>query len=50
MTNGAAIGYMVIAAKEMALDSKTIHELESLMYQAMDYYEEADAERCYQNS
>ena len=51
MTNGSAIGYMIIAANEwLKMDEKTIQKLERAMYEAMDEYTEEEAERAYQNN
>lgn len=49
MNNGAATGYMIIAAKWMGLDDKTIRALEENMYYAMDAKTEEEAEKVYQN-
>ncbi len=48
MTNGSAIGYMIIAARKLKLDEKTIKELESLIEYVMDIYTEDEAESVYQ--
>lgn len=45
MTNTAAIGYMIIAARELKLDEKTIRDLASKMIRAMDTYSEEEAEK-----
>lgn len=50
MTNGAAIGYMILAAREVGLDQDTIQRLETAMYYAMDEITEGEAEHVYQNS
>lgn len=50
MTNGAAIGYMIIAARKAGLDDETIQRLESMMYLEMDRMTEGEAEHVYQNS
>lgn len=47
MTNGAAIGYMVLASQKMGLDKATVERLERAMYISMDEYTEAEAERAY---
>ena len=49
MTNAAAIGYMIRAAKKTKLDSKTIKILEAIMLEEMDFHTEEEAERTYQN-
>lgn len=51
MNNSAAIGYMIIAAKEwLKLDREVIRKLERAMYEAMDTYTEYEAEKAYQNN
>jgi hypothetical protein len=50
MTNGAAIGYMILAAKSVGLDEDTIKKLDSAMYHAMDRTTEEESERVYQNT
>lgn len=50
VTNGAAIGYMILAAKELDLPKDTIRQLEREMYCIMDYVTEEQAEKEYQNS
>jgi len=45
MTNTAAIGYMILAAKQAMLGKDTIERLEALMLQQMDEYTEQEAER-----
>ena len=47
MTNGAAIGYMILAAERAGYNSKTIKELEALMLGEMDFVTEEEAERYY---
>lgn len=47
MTNAAAIGYMIRAAKQAGYDEKDIHLLEHLMYKEMDLVCEDDAESTY---
>lgn len=47
MTNAAAIGYMIKAAKRAKLDVKTIKTLEALMVEEMDFTTEAEAETAY---
>ncbi|EHQ92181.1 hypothetical protein [Desulfosporosinus youngiae] len=47
MTNAAAIGYMILAAKEAGLDQKTISQLETLMVAEMDFHTEWEAEEAY---
>jgi hypothetical protein len=47
MTNAAAIGYMIRAAKQAKLDYKTIKELEALMEEQMDFHTEEEAEETY---
>ncbi|MCL5981720.1 MAG: hypothetical protein M1571_04235 [Firmicutes bacterium] len=49
MTNGAAIGYMIRAAKKAAFDEKTIRLLEALMLEQMDFYTEEEAEQTYRS-
>jgi hypothetical protein len=51
MNNSAAIGYMIIAAKEwLDLDSNLIKRLERAMYEAMDEYTEYEAEEAYRSN
>lgn len=51
MTNAAAIGYMLIAAKRyLGLDQETIRQLDQAMYRAMDTYTEEEAESEYRNT
>lgn len=47
MTNAAAIGYMIRAAKQARLNDKTIKILEALMLEQMDFHTEEEAERTY---
>lgn len=47
MTNGAAIGYMIRAAKQAALPKETIKLLEALMTEQMDFHTEEEAEQTY---
>lgn len=47
MTNAAAIGYMIRAAKKTKLDSKTIKILEAIMLEEMDFHTEVEAEKTY---
>jgi len=49
MTNAAAIGYMIRAAKKTKLDNKIIKILEVLMLEEMDFHTEEEAERTYQS-
>lgn len=49
MTNGAAIGYMIRAAKQADLPKETIKLLEELMKEQMDFHTEDEAERTYRN-
>jgi len=47
MTNAAAIGYMILAAKDLKLDPKIIRQLESNMTYFMDMRTEEQAEETY---
>lgn len=49
MTNGAAIGYMMIAAKACGLDEKKIKEIEHDMKLEMAMTTEEEAEEYYRN-
>lgn len=49
MTNSAAIGYAIMAAKNLQIDRETIKQLEREMYRLMDRVEEEKAEKVYQN-
>jgi len=50
MTNGAAIGYAIIAAKWIGLTPEQIKKLDRAMYEAMDEHTEEEAERVYQST
>lgn len=47
MNNGAAIGYMILAAERAELSTKTIILLEALMRGEMEYVTEEEAEQAY---
>ena len=49
MNNSAAIGYMILAAKQLNLDNKIIRKLEETMYRKMDVVTEEEAEKVYRN-
>ncbi len=49
MTNAAAIGYMIRAAKDLELDREVIKQLESEMKYFMDMITEEQAEQIYNN-
>ena len=49
MNNGAAMGYMIMAAKSMGLDEDTIKTLEAGMNYKMDMHTEEEAEKTYRN-
>ena len=49
MTNGAAIGYMIMAAQALGIDRGTIRDMEHMMHEKMDFYDEEQAERAYQS-
>ena len=49
MTNAAAIGYMIRAAKQAGLDHDIIKELEALMNEQMDFHTEEEAEQTYRS-
>lgn len=50
MTNFAAIGYAIIAAKQIGLTSEQIKKLDSAMYEAMDEHTNEEAEEVYRNT
>lgn len=50
MTNGAAIGYMILAAKRLDIDPKIIKKLDHAMYEEMDVTTEERAEKEYQQA
>jgi predicted solute-binding protein len=50
MTNAAAIGYMILAAKKMGMDEEKIKELATRMYYRMDEHTEEEAEEAYRKS
>ena len=47
MTNAAAVGYMIRAAKQTELEDKVIKILEVLMLEEMDFHTEKEAEETY---
>lgn len=47
MTNAAAVGYMIRAAKQTELEDKVIKILEVLMLEEMDFHTEQEAEEAY---
>lgn len=47
MTNAAAVGYMIRAAKQTELEDKIIKILEVLMLEEMDFHTEQEAEETY---
>jgi hypothetical protein len=47
MTNAAAIGYMILAAKDLKLDKEIIKQLEANMKYFMDMRSEEEAEEIY---
>lgn len=47
MTNAAAIGYMIRAAKQADFDKRTIKLMEELMVEEMDLHTEEEAEQTY---
>lgn len=49
MTNGAAIGYMILAAKQLGLSEDVIRQLEDCMTERMDFVSEDDAEDHYRS-
>jgi len=54
MTNAAAIGYMILAAKKLQkigenIPDDLIRKLERMMYHTMDMHTEEEAERVYQD-
>jgi hypothetical protein len=50
MTNSAAIGYMILAAKAFAMPKAQIKRLEREMQWQMDMKTEAEAEEAYRKS
>lgn len=50
MTNSAAIGYMILAAKRCGLSKDAIRKLERTMYLELDFTTEDEAEEVYNNS
>jgi hypothetical protein len=50
MTNGAAIGYALLAAKKMGFNKEKLVELERTMLGFMDLRTEEDAEEVYNNN
>ncbi len=48
MTNGAAIGYALMAADAMGLTEEQKSRIEKKMYDLMDFVEEDTAEKRYQ--
>ena len=49
MTNGAAIGYMILAAKRCGLSKDVIKKLEAIMCSEMDFVTEEEASEAYNN-
>lgn len=49
MTNNQAIGYMILAAKDMGMNEDEIKQLEAGMKYQMDRKTEEQAERVYNN-
>jgi hypothetical protein len=50
MTNGAAIGYALMAADAMGLTDEQKRRIEKKMYDLMDFVDEGKAEKRYQES
>jgi glycerol kinase len=50
MTNAAAIGYAILAAKAMGLTQKQLQDLEGKMRVEMDFVTEEEAEEAYKNN
>ena len=50
MTNGAAIGYALMAADAMGLTEAQKRKIETKMYELMDFVEEDKAEKRYQGN
>lgn len=50
MTNAAAIGYAIIAAKRLGLTKEQIRKLDRAMYEVMDEITEEEAEEVYRNT
>ncbi|WP_219637719.1 hypothetical protein [Cohnella sp. CFH 77786] len=50
MTNAAAIGYAILAAKKLGLSREELHKLESIMYRIMDEVSEEEAEEAYRSN
>jgi hypothetical protein len=50
MTNAAAIGYMILAAKRADIDPELIEVLVHLMVQEMDLTTEEEAEQAYKSN
>lgn len=50
MTNAAAIGYMILAAKRLGMDAETIAQIDRMMYDMMDVKTEEEAEDAYRDS
>ena len=50
MTNGAAIGYALLAARRIGIAYDRLVQLEELMREEMDHTTEEEAEEVYQNN
>jgi hypothetical protein len=50
MTNGAAIGYMISAARSIHLTAQQEEKLEAAMIEAMDFKTEEEAEDMYKSA
>ncbi|AHV97070.1 hypothetical protein [Paenibacillus sabinae] len=50
MTNEAAIGYALLAAKKMGLSKEDLKRLEAIMYSYLDLVTEEEAEELYRRN
>jgi len=50
MSNAAAAGYAIMAAKRLGLSKQEIRKLEAVMYALMDRFTEEEAEEVYRNN
>lgn len=50
MNNSAAIGYALMAGKEIGLTKDQLYRLESAMRRTIDEHDEEEAEEVYRNS
>jgi hypothetical protein len=50
MTNAAAIGYALMAAKKLGMNKEELKRLEAIMYGYLDFVTEEEAEEIYRRN